>query len=88
MQDVPHELTLVSSKQLPLQSCVPLGQLPLHAMPVAMHAPRQSFCPLGHEPPQDVPSHVALPPLGAVQGVHDMLQLCSLVPLTQAPLQR
>lgn len=43
VQDVPHEFTLVSSKQLPLHSCVPLGQLPLHAMLDGMHVPKHSF---------------------------------------------
>ena len=87
VHDEPHELTLVLSKQFPLHSCVPLGQLPLHAMLVGMHAPKQSFWSLGHEPPQDVPSQVAVPPVGGVHGVQDMLQLVALVPLTQAPAQ-
>lgn len=85
--ETPHEFTLVSSKQLPLHSCLPLGQLPLHAIESAMHAPKQSFCPLGHAPLHDVPSHVAVPPVGGVHGVQDMLQLLALVALTHAPAQ-
>ena len=85
--DVPHEFTLVSLKQFPLHSCVPLGQLPLQALFSPMHVPKQSFCPLGHWPPQDVPSQVALPPNGGEQGVQDMLQLSTLVLLTHASEQ-
>jgi len=43
---------------------------------------------VGHAPPQDVPSHVAFPPVGGVHGVQDMLQLSVLVLLTQAPPHR
>lgn len=87
VQEEPHELTLASSKQLPLQSWVPLGQVPLHAMFVAMQAPTHNFCPLGQAPPHDVPSQVAVPPIGGVHGVQDMLQLFASVELTQSPPQ-
>jgi hypothetical protein len=87
VHEVPQELTLVSSKQLPLQLWVPGVQLPLHAMLTLMQAPKQSCCPFGQEPPHEVPSQVALPPVGAVQGVQDMLQLLGSVALTQAPPQ-
>ena len=87
VHDVPHEFTLVLSKQLPLHSCVPLGQLPLHAMLVGIHAPKHSFWPFGHEPPQAVPSQVAVPPVGAVHGVQDILQLPALVELKHCPAQ-
>jgi hypothetical protein len=84
VQDAPQEFTLVLSKQLPLHSWVPPGQLPLHAIWLGMHAPKQSFCPPRQDPPHDVPSQVALPPVGGEHGVQDMLQLFALVALTQA----
>ena len=84
---VPHELTLELSAHRPLQSCVPVGQTPLHDMLEGMQAPTHSFWLVGHMPPQLVPSQVAVPPTGAVQGVQDMLQVSALLLLTQATPQ-
>jgi hypothetical protein len=36
------------------------------------HALPQSMSPEGHEVPQDVPSQVAVPPVGAGHAVHDV----------------
>jgi hypothetical protein len=41
--EVPQEFTLVSGAQTPLQSCVPAGQTPEHAIAEGMHAPAQTF---------------------------------------------
>lgn len=64
-----HELTpqllgLVLVWQVPLQLCVPAGQVPRHACAVEMQLPAHSFVPLGQVPPHDAPSHVAVPPTG------------------------
>jgi hypothetical protein len=88
VHDVPHELTLSSAKQLPLQSCVFAGHMPLHAIDDGMHVPAHSFWLAGQAPPHCVPSQVAVPPVGAVHGVQDMLQLSVLVLETHAPPQR
>ena len=68
---VPHEFVLVSSTHRPLQLCVPDGQVLLHAIAFGIQAPAQSFIPVGQLPPQLVPSHVAVPPVGATQAVQD-----------------
>ena len=85
VHEEPHELTLSLAKQLPLQSCVPDGHMPLHAIADGMHMPAHNFWLAGQAPPHEVPSHVAVPPVGGVHAVQDMLQLSMLVLLTQAP---
>ncbi len=62
VHEVPHEFALLLGWQVPLQSCVPIGQTPLHEAADAMHAPAHSFIPAGQVPPHCAPSHVALPP--------------------------
>jgi hypothetical protein len=59
---IPHEFVLVLSTQMLLQLCVAAGQAP-QAWLEGMQAPLQRLCPMGHVPPQVVPSHVALPPV-------------------------
>jgi hypothetical protein len=85
--DVPHELVLVSLTQLLLQSCVPVGQVPLQAMLIGMQLPRQSFCPDGQLAPHEVPSHVAVPPTGGGHALHDVPQVLGSLLLTQLPPQ-
>jgi hypothetical protein len=81
---VPQLLVLVFVWQIPLQSCVPAGHIPMQVWSCAMHAPAQSFWLAGQVPPHDVPSHVAVPPpVGAVQAVHEVPQLVGLVFDTQ-----
>jgi hypothetical protein len=53
-----------------------------------MQAPRHSFFPVGQEPSQCPPVHVAVPPLGATHGSHETPQLSGLVSFRQRPLQR
>jgi len=43
VHEVPHELTLSLLKQFPLQSCVPVGHMPLHAIALGMQVPAHSF---------------------------------------------
>jgi hypothetical protein len=69
VQLVPQLCTLWLLTHRPLQSCCPDGQLPEQAWDKGMQAPKQSFWLVGQLPPQLVPSQVALPPVGTVQGV-------------------
>jgi hypothetical protein len=56
--------------QIPLQLCVPCGQLPLQATLSAMHEPLQIFMPLGHAGLHASPSHVTVPPFaGATHAI-------------------
>jgi len=73
VQDMPHVATAVSGWQLPLQSWLPVGQSPPHDIAAVTQAPAHSLVSLGQVAPQDVPSQVAVPPVGATQG----LQLCA-----------
>ncbi len=66
----PHSVTSLSATHRPEQSCVPPGHMPVQAALFAMQLPAHSFCPVGHVAPQVVPSQVAVPPVGAVHGVH------------------
>ena len=88
VHEVPHELVLVSLTQLPLQSCVPVGQLPLQAMAIGMQLPRHSFCPDGQLAPHEVPSQVAVPPIGGGHAVHEVPHVFGSVLLTQLPPHR
>jgi hypothetical protein len=75
VQEVPQELTSLLATQFPPQSCLPAGHWPLQAMPVGIHAPAHSWVPPGQALPHFVPSHVAVPPIGASQGVQDVPQV-------------
>ena len=52
-----------------------------------MHALPQAVAPSGHEAPQTPRSHVAVPPVGATQGVHDAPQDSGDESWTHAPAQ-
>ena len=56
----------------------------MQAAPWAMQAPAHSLVPLGHPPPHDAPSQVALPPMGIGQLVQEFPQLVSALFETQA----
>jgi hypothetical protein len=71
----PQALVSSSATQLPLQSCLPEGQTPLHGVPTAMHLPAQRVVWLGQDVPQVIPLHVAEPPIGASHGRHDIPQV-------------
>lgn len=61
---------------MPLQLCVPAGQVPLHALAFGMHAPAHSLLPVGQAGTHARPSQVTdPPPVGAWQAVHDVLSL-------------
>ena len=66
-QFVPQVAALVSVEQVPLQLCVPVWQVPLHAIAFAMHAPAHSL-----NPPLQVYEHEPLlhtaVPFGSVVG--------------------
>jgi hypothetical protein len=84
----PHEAGLVFERQRPLQLCEPAAHWFMHAWFVGMQAPAQSFWLAGQVPPQAVPSQVAVPPVGTVQGVHEAPQVSTAAFETQAPLHR
>lgn len=46
VHDVPHDSTLVSDEQMPLQSWVPVGQVTAHGIALSMHVPAHSFIPV------------------------------------------
>jgi hypothetical protein len=83
----PHEFTLVFDRHRPAQSCVPAGHVPMHDAPPGMHAFAHTFCPGGQLAPHDAPSHVAVPPAGAGQAVHDVPHDAGDLSSTQRPLQ-
>lgn len=87
-QDLPHELTSVSSAQSPAQSCRPAAQTPAHASLELMHLPAHSFLPSGQVPPHFVPSHVAVPSIGASHAEHDWLHVAGSRSETHASPQR
>jgi len=72
---VPQAVTSISEGQSPPHACWPDGHTPLQAAFASMHAPRQSCLPLGQLPPQDLPSQVPVPPVGATHGAHDVPQV-------------
>jgi hypothetical protein len=90
VHEAPHELTLVFERHRPLQACVPAGQsTPLQAWVLATQAPAQRRVFAGQAAPQLVPSHVAVPPVGAVHAVHEEApQVAGEVLLTHAAPQR
>ena len=74
---VPQLLVLSFDTQLPLQSCLPAGQVPSHERPFGKHAPvpmhRKVFA--GHSALHWPFWQVAVPPIGTSQGVQDVPQL-------------
>lgn len=54
---------------------------------MSMQAPWQSCFPLGHAPPHERPSHVAIPSAGTSQGVQEVPQVLVSVSETQPPGQ-
>ena len=68
---VPQVATLVSDEQVPLQSCVPIGQVPPQGCPVLIQAPEQIRWSVGQVVPQATPLQVAVPPVGTGQAIHD-----------------
>ena len=73
LQPAPQNEVLVSDWHTPLQLCVPVGQVPLQAIVLAMHVPLHSLLPLGHAGTQPRPSHDTVPPpVGAWHAVHDV----------------
>ena len=86
-QDVPQLLGLAFGWHVPEQSCVPVPQTPEHEAAWAMHWPAHNLKPVGHDPPQLVPSHVAVPPMGTGQATQAMPQLATSVLLTHWPVQ-
>jgi hypothetical protein len=83
-QDVPHEVVLLLGTQFPPQSCEPDGQTPLHALSFPMQLPAHNFDPFGQVAPHLVPSHVALPPMGMGQALHDVPHVFGSLSLTHA----
>jgi hypothetical protein len=89
VQALPHELRSVLDTQLPPQLCVPaVVHVPVQGEVAGVHFPAHSWVPAGHSPPHLLPSHVALPPSGAGQGVHEAPQLAGSSLLRQASPQR
>jgi hypothetical protein len=82
---VPHDITLASVRHCPPQSCVPDGHCPMQTWSAGMHAFAQSRWPVGHAAPHVVPSHVAVPPVGAGQGSQDAPQCSMAAPSTHTP---
>ena len=69
---------------MPPQSCVPDGHTPEQAAAASMHVPAHGFIVPGHFGMHMVPSHVADPPVGGVQALHDVVpQLPGSMLLTQ-----
>jgi len=58
---VPQAFTLSLVGQVPAHAWVPLGHCPSHEAVPSTQRPLQSFLPDGHEPPQWMPSQVAVP---------------------------
>jgi hypothetical protein len=84
-QDVPQALTDMAGWQRPVQLCCPVGQTPEQAVLWSIQMPAQSFLPVAQAPPHDLPSHVAVPSVGATQGVQEVPQLRMLVSSTHPP---
>jgi hypothetical protein len=87
VHDVPQLLGLALGWHVPEQSWVPVLQTPEHEAAWAMHWPAHSLKPVGHEPPQLVPSQVADPPIGTGQATQAMPQLATSVLITHWPVQ-
>jgi hypothetical protein len=73
LQPAPQKEVLVSAWHTLLQLCVPVGQVPLQAIALAMQAPLHSLLPLAHAGTHASPSHVTEPPPDGVwQAAHDV----------------
>jgi hypothetical protein len=62
VHDGPQPVTSLLERHNPLQGCVPSGQIPEQAVPLATQMPLHKVFPSGHAPPHEVPSQVAVPP--------------------------
>lgn len=71
----------------PLQTLPHVPQFALSVRPFTQLTPHLSAPAPGHTPPQVLLMHVAVPPTGAVHGVHNRPQLLTEVLLAQTPLQ-
>ena len=78
----------VSETQLPVHSCLPEGQVWSHGWDAPTQAPPQTCIPVGQALPHLEPSQVALPPIGAEHGVHEVPQVASSLSLAQASPHR
>jgi hypothetical protein len=78
----------LSDWQVPLQSCVPAGQIPWQLCAAGTQAPAQSFVPVGQVAPHETPSHVAVPPVGCTHGAQATPQVRTSVFETQKSLHR
>ena len=92
VQAAPQKLVLVSDWQIPLQLCVPVGQIPLQAFALGMQAPAHTLVPLGHAATQASPSQVTVPPVGARHAVQEVEsfgpQVATALLLTHFPAHR
>jgi hypothetical protein len=86
-QLAPQEFTLVFERHRPLQSCVPMGHMPIQAVPFGMQTLAQSFSPVGQLAPQVVPSQVAVPPCGVEQAEQEVPHDAGELSPEQPPLQ-
>lgn len=75
VQEAPQPVTSPLVRHKPLQAWVPVGQAPEQVALLAMQAPLHRVSPVGQEPPQDVPSQVAVPFGGTGQGEQALPQL-------------
>jgi hypothetical protein len=82
---VPHEFGLVSGEQTPVQLWEPVAHWPWQADAESIQAPLQSFCVAGQLPPQTPAVQVAVPPVIAGQGVHEVPQLAGSLLLRHLP---
>jgi hypothetical protein len=89
LQPAPQKVVLVSDWHTLLQLCVPVGQVPLQAIALAMQAPLHSLLLLGHAGTHARPSHVTEPPPDGVwHAVHDVgPQVATARLLTHLPAQ-
>jgi hypothetical protein len=84
---VPQALTSAVERHSPLQACVPGGHAPLHALAESTHTPLHSFLPESQIPPHIAPAQVAVPSIGAWQGVHDLPHVRGSSSRTHVPAQ-
>jgi len=89
VQDVPQACSSSVDRHSPEQKWVPVAQV-VHdwAMSGVTQEPWHNVLPVGQAAPHDVPSQVAVPPGGALQGVQAPPQVLGSVLDTQAPAHR
>lgn len=87
---VPQEARLVFERQLPLQLCVPSGQVPSQAVATPRQTPLHSLVPMGHSGSQARPLvQETEPPVGTEQGSQEVVpQWATSSFLTQVVPQR